>query len=212
MTTHVSLTSASEIHEAKQIVGAVAADAGKVITPSSTDGQGELRKLTLAELDAAGSDPWTGWGQYSDSTYTSGSPLTVATTTAQLTCDGLGSQTNTSYLPLNSTGLWDTSTNKITPQTAFDFYIVRVTFTADPGTANDYFDLCLDIGGGIGQIWCETRGFLKGTAAQKFSFTIPVYTGSTFLANGGQLDLVTSGTIDFYDIGVTVCKVHSEGV
>lgn len=211
MTTHVSLTSASEIHEAKQIVGAIAADAGKVITPSSTDGQGELRKLDISELTVTGAAAHTGWGQYSDSTYTSGSPLSIATTTAQLTCDGAGTQTNTSYLP-GGEDLWDTSTSKITPQTAFDFYIVRVTFTADPATANDYFDLCLDIGGSIGEIWCQTQGFLKGANPQDFSFTIPVYTGSTFLSNGGQLNLTTSGTIAFYDIGITICKVHSEGV
>ena len=211
MTTHVSLTDSAEIHEAKQIVDAVAADAGKVITPSSTDGQGELRKLDISELTVTGAAAHTGWGQYSDSTYTSGSPLSIASTTAQLTCDGAGSQTNTSYLPGGAT-LWDTSTNKITPQTAFDFYIVRVTFVADPNTANDYFDLKLDIGGGIGVIWQETRGFLKGTNPQSFSFTIPVYTGSTFLANGGQLDITTSGTVTFYDIGITICKVHSEGV
>lgn len=41
---------ASECHEAKQIIGALAADAGKVITPSSTPGVGELRLLNQREI------------------------------------------------------------------------------------------------------------------------------------------------------------------
>lgn len=41
---------ASECHEAKQIIGALATDAGKVITPSSTPGVGELRLLNQREI------------------------------------------------------------------------------------------------------------------------------------------------------------------
>lgn len=42
---------ASEVHEAKQIIGAVTADAGKVITPSgSSNGVGELRNLATSEI------------------------------------------------------------------------------------------------------------------------------------------------------------------
>ena len=207
-----SVITSSDCHEPKHITSATTADAGKIITPSdTTNGISELRYVDVGEVTSTGSCSWTGWGQYSDATYTSVSPLTIASTTAQLTCDGSGTQTVTSYLP-GGAALWDTSTNKITPQTGFDFYIVRVTFDADPSTANDYFDLSLDIGGAIGTIWQETRGFIKGVTAHKFSFTIPVYTGATFVANGGQLDLTTSGTIGFYDIGITVAKVHSEGV
>lgn len=47
---HLNLP-ASEIHEAKQIVGATSADAGKVITPSAVDGVGELRKLLSNEIN-----------------------------------------------------------------------------------------------------------------------------------------------------------------
>lgn len=41
---------ASECHEAKQIIGALATDAGKVITPSATPGVGELRNLKQTEI------------------------------------------------------------------------------------------------------------------------------------------------------------------
>ena len=50
MVMHVNLP-ASEIHEAKQIVGALPADAGKVITPSAVEGIGELRKLLSKEIN-----------------------------------------------------------------------------------------------------------------------------------------------------------------
>lgn len=50
MAIHKSLPS-SEVHEDKHIIDATAADAGKVITPSSTDGVAELRKLNAGELN-----------------------------------------------------------------------------------------------------------------------------------------------------------------
>lgn len=50
MAIHKSLPS-SEVHEEKHIIDATAYDAGKVITPSSTDGVAELRKLRASELD-----------------------------------------------------------------------------------------------------------------------------------------------------------------
>ena len=50
MAIHKSLPS-SEVHEEKHIIDATASDAGKDITPSSTDGVAELRKLHANELD-----------------------------------------------------------------------------------------------------------------------------------------------------------------
>lgn len=53
MAIHKSLPS-SEVHEEKHIIDATAADAGKVITPSSTDGVAELRQLKCSEVDRSG--------------------------------------------------------------------------------------------------------------------------------------------------------------
>jgi len=51
MSIHKNLPS-SECHEAKQIIDATTADAGKVITPSaSTNGVAVLRRLTLDDVD-----------------------------------------------------------------------------------------------------------------------------------------------------------------
>lgn len=46
-----SAMSGSELHQDRYISTAVAADAGKVTTPSAIDGTGELRKLLVRELD-----------------------------------------------------------------------------------------------------------------------------------------------------------------
>ena len=52
-TEHSTITSA-DCHEPKGITSATTADAGKVITPSSsTNGESTLRKVTFAELDAS---------------------------------------------------------------------------------------------------------------------------------------------------------------
>lgn len=211
-TQHSAIVSAN-CHEPKGITSATTADAGKVITPSdTTNGESELRLLDISELSVTGAAAHTGWGQYSDATNTSGSPqVFTGSARTKLTIDGAGSQTNTSYLP-GGDDLWDTVGYRITPQTAFDFYVVRLTFEANPTGASDYFDIELDIGGSINTIWQETRGFLKGVADHKFSFTIPVYTGTTFLANGGELYITPSASLDIWGAGITICKVHSEGV
>lgn len=51
MVDHVDLPEA-QLHEPKNLISATSSDAGKVLTPSSTDGESELRKLKVTELNS----------------------------------------------------------------------------------------------------------------------------------------------------------------
>ena len=212
MPAHQSITDATKIHEAKQIASATTADAGKVITPSSsTNGVGTLRKLAVDELDPAGRTPWTGWAQYADGTYTAGAPLSVtATTRTKVTIDGGGSQTNTAGLPDGVSALWDTTNNLVLPVGVNDAYDVRLSFKMklDASSADQYCDIELDIGGSVGVIAADTKLFIKGTTAIEVILAFPVYTGTTFNTNGGTFYITPSANSKFYDFAVSVFVLH----
>ena len=149
--------------------------------------------------DGAASGDWIrtqGWGQFQDTQRAVGTPTqTLATgVRTQWLCDGgfLTIQKSPSDL-VNP--LWNTTTNIIQPISSFDTYQVRVGFTAENyAGATPYIDFALDIGGGIGEIFWWTVDLRKGGAAQKNGFAFPVFTGSTFLANGGTIYATYNGT------------------
>ena len=103
MAEHVTITSAN-CHEPKHITSSTTADAGKVITPSSSvNGTSTLRLLTVEDINPAGQTAWTGWQRYEDTTHTSGSPLAINPVDRTLvTIDGNGAGSNTSYSPTGS--------------------------------------------------------------------------------------------------------------
>lgn len=147
-----------------------------------------------------------GWANYRDSTYTSGSPLNANSAKVQLTNDGLGATTNTTYLPDGVSGFWNSSTNKITPSAVGDAFDLRIDMTAEPAAANDWFEIIIDIGDGSPDVPIVTRQVsLKKSGASKLSIGFPIYCLSTFLTNGGKIYLDTSSSgdnISFYDIGI----------
>jgi len=163
-------------------------------------------EAALQELRAQ--DP-TGWCQYTDTFYTGGTVLTIATSPGTvLPCNkGTSIETNA---PRDMTGtLWNSSTNKFTPINENDYYILRVSFIIATltGTVN-YVQLSLDIGGSIGVVFQDTR--VPRAVGQEMVFTVPVYTGTTFVPNGGQFSVVKdgAGTFEIEDIGISVVRVH----
>lgn len=201
---HTNLTSA-QCHEPKHISSSLTSQSGMVITPSSTTaGTSELRSLTIEDIDSA-----RPYGNYADSTYTSGSPLAIASgVRTKITCDGLGSNTTEIDMP-GGGSLWNSSTNKVTPFNEDDCYDLRVVLKANPGATNEDVTLELDIGGGVGVILEETRPLLRGAATNDLVFSWPIFCKSTFITNGGELYLTGSATsTDVWDISIYVVRVR----
>ena len=176
---HSTLNALTESHEPK---GAISATLGQVYV-----------------ADGAASGAWQkvqGFGQYNDSRVTAGTPTqTMATgVRTQLICDGAGGTIE--YPPSDATApLWNVTTNKHEPIRAFDVYEIRLTFVANGyAGANPYLTLELDIGGSIGVIVSRTVYLSKGGADQLILLSFPVYTGTTYLANGGTLYCTYTGT------------------
>mgnify|MGYP001585522617 CR=1 FL=1 len=158
---------------------------------------------------------YTGWAQYVDGEYTSGSPLAVNNAKVQLTIDttvGTGSKEET-YLPSGVDEFWDETSNTIQAQKAGDAYTVRVNFTGDPGGVDDFGEIIFDIGDGSPDIPIATRTivFAKATATS-VSTTTSLFSLATFIANGCKIYFDTTGSgdsIDVYDISVVITRTHS---
>jgi hypothetical protein len=149
-----------------------------------------------------------GWAIYEDSQYNAGAPLTSSNANTQLTINGLGAGTTTTYLPTGVTELWNTTSNKIIAAELGDAYDVRLDFKADPATASDYAEIVFDIGDGGGTLPVVSRTitFAK-TGASSFSIGFPIAALASFMTNGCKIYIDTSGSgdaIDIYDISLFI--------
>lgn len=227
MVEHVNIVD-SQRHEPK---GADAASSGEVyISDGATSGAWDKLSadvVTVADADALytatnvetvlkeirDQDP-TGWCQYGDSVYSS-----TGSTELDILSSGSGTQlTNNKSTVIETnaprdmtTTLWDSGTNTFTPINENDYYVVRWTFEASTvsGTVN-FITLNLDIGGTPGVIWSSSFIPDKPGSGQVFAFTIPVFTGSTFNANGGTFYLLKDGTGTFkiQDLNLSIARIH----
>ena len=151
-----------------------------------------------------------GWEVSFDNTYTSGSPLTIASSARTLLpCDGAGAQSNNTYLPTGVTELWDTTLNKIVSGQTGNAFDVRVQFQCDPATAvASFFDIEFDIGDGAPDIVIASRTITipKGTDPFTVSIAIPLFSLATFIANGCKIYVNNTGgvSLDIYDIQVFI--------
>lgn len=135
-----------------------------------------------------------GWAIYQDDLTIASIALSV--TPVKLTVNGSGANTNTDYLPVGSTALWDTTNNKILPMAVGDSYDTRLDFTITEklGVATGII-VQLDIGGGAtptNVILTKFIPFYK-SAPYYLSESFPTYSLATFIANGGQLFISTDG-------------------
>ena len=150
-----------------------------------------------------------GWQFYLDGQYTIGARLAIsAGVRTQLTIDGtfgiLGH-------PVVTPAAWDVATNKIVPGTLGSFGFARIAITAaSVGVSANSFEFELDIeSGDFPIIFQETAVFAKGTADQSFNFSIPLFIGPDFLANGGTIFLTPLNDATFYQMGITVVQTYT---
>lgn len=159
----------------------------------------------LAEIGNA-----TGWAQYSGSNYTSGSPLVINSgNTSVLANNGVTSTINT-QLPTGVTAFVNTSNGKITPQNDGDFYVVDIRFKATSSAVDGVIDIGIDIGGAMGVIREHTVSLRKGIGVeQRVALSFPVFSGSTFVANGGEVKVTSiAGNTSVYDVTFVVSRTH----
>jgi len=175
------------------------------------------KKVYIA--DGAGSGSWTylptGWEFIKDNA----SAQSFNTTAAKLSIDGAGSTSVNTYLPpqIRASGaLWDTTEDAITPIALGDAYSIRVDLpiTAKSGSPNTIL-VQLDIGGtGSPSVVIITESIaVPGSVPYTITLSYPLFVGSTFLANGCEIFLLTdTGTIDVTAPGITIIRNHAGGL
>jgi hypothetical protein len=141
-----------------------------------------------------------GWGNYQDGE-TTPATQTINTTPSKLLIDGLGSASESGYLPREIRGsseLWD-NVDTITPINIGDAYDIRVTLELTAKTASpNVIDIVLDIGGAAGITIPIAQVQIPVVATVPFTVTgaIPIFCLTTFVTNGGTLFFSTdAGTL-----------------
>lgn len=153
----------------------------------------------------------TGWQQIIDTTYTVGSPLTILQgVTGKIQT---GTITNiTTQLPTGVTTFWDNTTDKIVAVNDGDGFTLSLRFKAKMNVLSGYFDVNLDIGVGapIDPVSSETAIFARAAnTEQNFDIDLSYFTGSTFITNGGEIQIVPqNGDIQIYDIRLVIFRTH----
>lgn len=179
-----------------EAVGSGAAPAGAILVSDGSGGQDYVR--------------YQGWGQWQDTDTTVGTPSQTLTAAARTQWTNDGGTLTIQKSPSDLTvPLWDTATNKHIPIADNDTYHIRITFTAENyAGSTPYIELELDIGGSVGVIYADTRALRKGGSAQTMSFTFPVFSGSTYLANGGTIYVTYqgTGTCDIYKSSIMIVR------
>lgn len=166
---------------------------------------------TAIRNDAQGS----GWAQYSDTQYTSGSPFTVTQgNTVALPINAGGSIT--SHLPSGVTALYNGT--RITPENIGDFYTVRVNFNGYSSANNGAFSINIDIssaGDGSNVIASEPTRMIRGAGSgnvQVYTTNMTCFSLGTFVANGGLVRVTAvDGDLTLYGATLVISRIHKGG-
>lgn len=151
----------------------------------------------------------TGWAQYSSSTYTSGSPLVITAGNTTALANN-GSTSITTQLPIGVTSFLNTSTGKILAQNDGDFYNIEVRFKAKSSSPNGRIKVGINIGGAQGVIREKRETLSDGVGVEQLiAIPMMVYSGSTFVANGGAIEVTSLvGDTTIYDVVFVIDRTH----
>ena len=177
----------------------------------ANDGTGDTLRVSFDKVNDNFDEAYnfTGWEQVKDTVYTSGSPLIINTGVVGKILNNGGTIVNT-QIPSDVTTFWNTTTNKIKAFNNGDAYTLSLRFKASMNIANGIADIDINIGGSLNQISSETILFSKGSGVvQNFDIDLSYFTGTTFIANGGTIEVTpVNGNISIYDIVLVFFRTH----
>lgn len=159
-------------------------------------------------VDNQAANLYTGWAEYRDTTYTSGSPFSIVADT-KVTLPNEADVVVNSQKPIDITTFYDEATYKITGRNG-DGLNVLVEFIAVPQSVGaTYIDTSIDIGGAVGEIYPRSHTFPKGVGIEKYiSFSVGGYTLNTWESNGGLVKVVSDGPVNIYNIRYVLTRTH----
>lgn len=182
------------------------------IGTTANDGTGDTLRASFTKANANFDELYsgfTGWEQITDSTYTIGSPITILSGVTGKIQTGTVTKIKT-QLPTGVTGFWDETTDKLLGINNGDAFTLSLRFKASMNVADGISDVAINIGGALNVISQETLLFAKGSGVeQRFDIDLSYFTGTTFMANGGDIEITPlNGTISIYDIVLVIFRIH----
>lgn len=165
----------------------------------------EKAKQNFAEINN-----YSGWGAYTDTQYTSGSPFTLLADVNNYTNlpNNAGSVLET-HKPLDITKFYDGVTGKILGRNG-DGLAWSIEMKATPSVNNTWMEIGIDIGGGIPILYPDTFNFPRGTGVERsIIYAIPAaYTLNTWEANGGIVKIKSDNNITIHSIRYVFNRTH----
>lgn len=147
----------------------------------------------------------TGWGSYSDTAYTSGSPFALTANTDTVLPNNKGTVIETQK-PLDVATFYDGTV--ITGRNG-DGLSLTLECTVEPASGtNTYFEIWVDIGGSVGKLYPRTIPFVKGVTAYSLNVSFTAYTLDTWQANGGTVYVRSNTNCDIYGIRYVLTRTH----
>lgn len=182
------------------------------IGTTANDGTGDTLRASFTKANANFDELYsgfTGWEQITDSTYTIGSPITILSGVTGKIQTGTVTKIKT-QLPTGVTGFWDETTDKLLGINNGDAFTLSLRFKASMNVADGISDVAINIGGALNVISQETLLFAKGSGVeQRFDIDLSYFTGTTFMANGGDIEITPlNGNISIYDIVLVIFRIH----
>lgn len=151
---------------------------------------------------------YTGWADYTDTIYTSGSPFTVTASTVASLPNNAGTS-NETQLPVDVPTFYNGTT--ITGRNG-DGIAVTIEFKCRPAgvAANPRLNIRVDIGGAVGEIFQGDFLLNKGSGVEHYFLrTFTGYTLGTWEANGGIIEVEAfNEDIEIYDIRYVITRTH----
>lgn len=187
---------------AKQTIG---------IGTTAGDGTGDVLRAAFDKVNDNFDEVYsfTGWEQITDTTYTSGSPLVILSGVTGKILTGTTTKIQT-QLPTGVTTFWNETTDKLLAVNNGDAFTLSLRFKAKMNVASGLADIDINIGGTLNKVSNETIVFSKGSGVeQKFDVDLSYFTGTTFIANGGAIEVTpVNGDISIYDIVLVIIRTH----
>ena len=151
-------------------------------------------------------DTTTGWGLYSDTQYTSASPLSVSADTDTILPNNKGEVIET-QLPADVTTFYDGT--KFLGRSG-DGLLITVNMVATPtSNSTTTMDIWFDIGGGTDPIFPQLATFPRGNGVEReISFTVAGYTLDTWEANGAVAYIRANGPVEVHDVQYILTRTH----
>lgn len=181
----------------------------ELINTIFADGQGagaitpqDMRDFVLSAYGLSG------WADYTDDQYTTGSAFSVSANTRTKIPNNAGTKRE-QELPLDyPNGLYDDVTGKILGQPG-DSLLITVEFKIRRASGNGSFLLTsdFDIGGVIPPLYPRVQS-LAGQSEQNVTFTTAVFTLDTWAANGADFNVESSVAVELFGIRYVIHRLH----